>query len=206
MLRSFISTFCVKSYAEVTDEGDLEAIREESLEELGYFLKPAEMFGTIVARGNVKVDEDDEETAGNFILEDLQSILNAIEQSTMGNDSEDDFNKLFEDIDLASTKLGRSPAARNTLIAKVLAGQIAALCTFRHEGREPAIRCKCNPRMLHQSDPTFKLAPIRARLCSAEGSTERILPGFTFVANGCCRNVARNGQQPLGFGTGIIGA
>jgi len=39
----------------------------------------------------------------------------------MGNESEDDFNKLFEDIDLASTKLGRSPAVRNTLIAKVLA-------------------------------------------------------------------------------------
>lgn len=45
----------------------------------------------------------------NFIPEDLlQSILNAIEQSTMGNESEDDFVKLFEDIDLASTKLGRT--------------------------------------------------------------------------------------------------
>lgn len=119
--NKLLETEDVKSYADVTDDGDLEAIREESLEKLGYFLKPVEMFSAIAARGNVKVDEDDEETAGNFILEDLQSILNAIEQSTMGNDSEDDFNKLFEDIDLASTKLGRSPAARNTLIAKVLA-------------------------------------------------------------------------------------
>jgi type I restriction enzyme M protein len=119
--NKLLETEDVKSYAEVTDEGDLEAIREESLEKLGYFLKPTEMFSAIAARGNVKVDEDDEETAGNFILQDLQSILDAIEQSTMGNDSEEDFNKLFEDIDLASTKLGRSPAARNTLIAKVLA-------------------------------------------------------------------------------------
>jgi type I restriction enzyme M protein len=119
--NKLLETEEVKSYAQVTDEGDLEAIREESLEKLGYFLKPAEMFSAVAKRGNVKVDEDDEETAGNFILEDLQSILNAIEQSTMGNDSEEDFNKLFEDIDLASTKLGRSPAARNTLIAKVLA-------------------------------------------------------------------------------------
>ena len=39
----------------------------------------------------------------------------------MGNESEDDFNKLYEDIDLTSTKLGRTPAARNKLIAKVLA-------------------------------------------------------------------------------------
>ena len=39
----------------------------------------------------------------------------------MGTESEDDFNKLFEDLDLASTKLGRTPEARNTLIARVLA-------------------------------------------------------------------------------------
>jgi len=116
-----LETEDVKDYRLITDAEDLEAIREESLEKLGYFLKPQELFSTIAARGNVKVNEDDEEAAGNFILEDLQSILNSIEQSTMGNESEDEFNKLFEDIDLASTKLGRSPAARNTLIAKVLA-------------------------------------------------------------------------------------
>lgn len=116
-----LETEDTKDYAQVTDTDDLEAIREESLEKLGYFLKPEELFNAIAKRGNVKVGEDDEETAGNFILEDLQGILNAIEQSTMGNESEEDFNKLFEDIDLASTKLGRSPAARNTLIAKVLA-------------------------------------------------------------------------------------
>lgn len=119
--NKLLETEDVKDYRLITDADDLEAIREESLEKLGYFLKPEELFSTIAARGNVKVDEDDEETAGNFILEDLQGILNAIEQSTMGNESEDDFNKLFEDIDLASTKLGRSPSARNTLIAKVLA-------------------------------------------------------------------------------------
>lgn len=38
----------------------------------------------------------------------------------MGTDSEDDFNQLFEDLDLNSTKLGRSVEARNTLISKVL--------------------------------------------------------------------------------------
>ncbi|HBU79057.1 MAG TPA: type I restriction-modification system subunit M, partial [Muricauda sp.] len=47
-------------------------------------------------------------------------ILNSIEQSTMGTESEDDFNKLFEDLDLNSTKLGRSTEARNILISKVL--------------------------------------------------------------------------------------
>jgi type I restriction enzyme M protein len=121
-----LETEDMKDYTLVTDTEILEAIREESLEKLGYFLKPEELFSAIAARGNVKVEinsetEEDEEVATNFILEDLTNILTAIEQSTMGNDSEDDFNKLFEDIDLDSGKLGRTPAARNQLIAKVLA-------------------------------------------------------------------------------------
>ena len=119
--NKLLETEEVTDYIDVTDEDDLEAIKEESLEKLGYFLKPEELFSAITKKGNIKIDEDDEEEVGNFILEDLQGILNAIEQSTMGNDSEDDFNKLFEDIDLASTKLGRTPNARNKLIAKVLA-------------------------------------------------------------------------------------
>ena len=119
--NKLLETESITDYPLVTDADDLEAIKEESLEKLGYFLHPNELFSAITKKGNIKIDEDDEEEVGNFILEDLQGILNAIEQSTMGNESEDDFNKLFEDIDLASTKLGRTPNARNKLIAKVLA-------------------------------------------------------------------------------------
>ena len=114
--NDLLQTEEVKDYALVTDEADISAIRDESLNKLGYFLRPQELFSAISKKGNA-------DTVGksNFILEDLQAILNAIEQSTMGTDSEDDFNKLFEDLDLDSTKLGRSPDARNELIAKVLA-------------------------------------------------------------------------------------
>lgn len=94
----------------------LEAIREEAVEELGYFLKPSELFSEITKRGNAKADEG----VSTFILDDLQKVLNNIEQSTMGTESEDDFDKLFEDLDLTSTKLGRSETAKNELIAKVL--------------------------------------------------------------------------------------
>ena len=38
----------------------------------------------------------------------------------MGTESEDDFVNLFEDLDLNSTKLGRSPEARNEIIVRVL--------------------------------------------------------------------------------------
>ena len=57
----------------------------------------------------------------NFIIEDLGAILNSIEQSTTGTESEDDFGNLFEDIDLNSTKLGKTVVdARNEIISKVL--------------------------------------------------------------------------------------
>ncbi len=100
----------------------LEAIKEEALEKLGYFLKPEELFTEVARRGmgnNEDVDQFDE-TKTNFILEDLQKILTNIQLSTMGTDSEEDFDNLFEDMDLNSTKLGRTPEARNAIIAKVL--------------------------------------------------------------------------------------
>jgi type I restriction enzyme M protein len=91
----------------------IDAIREESLAKLGYFLKPSELFGQVAERG-----------AGGghnrLILEDLQRILTNIQLSTMGTDSEEDFDNLFEDMDLNSTKLGKSVEERNEIISKVL--------------------------------------------------------------------------------------
>lgn len=114
---------------ENTKEGKeyLEAVKEQSLIKLGYYLKPSELFSEIAKRGNAEVEEktakkeDDTTSKSNFILEDLAAILKNIEQSTMGTDSEDDFDNLFEDLDLTSTKLGRTEAAKNEVIAKVLA-------------------------------------------------------------------------------------
>ena len=91
----------------------LEALKSLLLESLGYFLKPSELFHVIAQRGTSNGHNV-------FILEDLQAILNRIEHSTMGTDSEDDFDSLFEDLDLGSTKLGRTEQAKNELIAKVL--------------------------------------------------------------------------------------
>ncbi|RFS13334.1 type I restriction-modification system subunit M [Emticicia sp. C21] len=97
---------------ENTEEGQsyIEAIKEEAVETLGYFLKPSELFSEIAKRGETNI----------FILEDLQKILTNIQLSTMGTQSEEDFDNLFEDMDLNSTKLGKTPEARNAIIAKVL--------------------------------------------------------------------------------------
>jgi type I restriction enzyme M protein len=107
-------------YLDINENSDrgkeyLLAIHDEALDTLGYFLKPSELFTQIAHRGNNGAEGTDD-----FILEDLERILNNIEQSTLGTESEDDFNKLFEDLDLASTKLGRTVEDRNKIIAKVL--------------------------------------------------------------------------------------
>jgi type I restriction enzyme M protein len=93
----------------------LEAIKEESLEKLGYFLKPSELFKQVAKRGN-----GNNKNENNFIIEDIQKILISIQNSTMGTNSEEDFDHLFEDMDLNSTKLGKTAEQRNEVIAKVL--------------------------------------------------------------------------------------
>lgn len=88
----------------------IEEIKKNSIEEVGYALSPKQLFHTIAERGR----------QGEFILDDISATLKAIEQSTLGSDSADDFANLFEDLDLNSTKLGNTTNDRNELIAKIL--------------------------------------------------------------------------------------
>ena len=106
-----------KEIKERTKEGKqyIEAVKEDALIKLGYFLKPSELFSEVARRGNGNGDNEN-----NFILEELQKILTNIQLSTMGTESEEDFDNLFEDMDLNSTKLGKTPEARNEIISKVL--------------------------------------------------------------------------------------
>lgn len=104
-------------YEEVEKHKDkkelLAAIKGEALDKLGYFLKPSELFSELARRGNA-------EGKSKFILDDLAKVLTSIEQSTMGSESEEDFGNLFEDLDLTSSKLGKSETDKNELIVKIL--------------------------------------------------------------------------------------
>jgi hypothetical protein len=64
----------------------IEAVKDEALEKLSYFLKPDELFSEVAKRGNSDIDG-----VSNFILEDLQKILTNIQLSTMSTESEGDF-------------------------------------------------------------------------------------------------------------------
>jgi type I restriction enzyme M protein len=93
----------------------LEAIKEEALEKLGYFLRPEELFSEIANRGNTVVDGKN-----ILIIEELDKILINIQLSTLGSESEEDFINLFEDMNLNNSKLGKNVEERNALIVKVL--------------------------------------------------------------------------------------
>lgn len=107
---------------ENTPEGAeyVEAVKDAAVTELGYFLKPSELFHAIAMKGSNQLDTSNEGNSHNFILDDLTKILKNIEQSTLGTDSADDFSNLFEDLDLTSSKLGGTSSAKNDLVAKVL--------------------------------------------------------------------------------------
>lgn len=103
-------------YSEVSDPEYIQAIKDVSLGELGYFLHPDEMFSQVVAKGQGASEEYDT----NIIL-DLKTIFNNIVASANQSESRDDFNNLFEDLNLDSTKLGKDVDSRNELIVKIMA-------------------------------------------------------------------------------------
>ena len=105
----------IKEYKDIKDEADIGHIRELSLPQLGYFLKPDQLFSAMLARGQAPGEEKE-----THILGDLDTAFTEIEQSTQTTDSEDDFNHLFQDIDLDNSKLGREPKDRNDLIVSIM--------------------------------------------------------------------------------------
>ena len=87
-----------------------EEVKNQCLENIGYFIEPKYLFSSVI--DTIKRKEN--------ILPMLERSLKRIEDSTLGQDSEEDFGGLFSDIDLASPKLGKTADDKNTLVSNVL--------------------------------------------------------------------------------------
>lgn len=109
--------FTFADIKEETLEGKkiIEEIKKACISHLGFFLRPQELFSYLVKKGNGEIKGQE-----TFILENLKNVLNAIEQTSMGTASEDDFKGLFDDVDLTSSKLGKTEDKKNEVIAQVL--------------------------------------------------------------------------------------
>lgn len=93
------------------DDEYREAVVEESLRDLGYVIEPQYLFCKLVEMVENR----------SFDIEFLQSAINSLMESTIGNESQDDFEGLFSDMALDSTKLGHSVKDRSVVMAKIIA-------------------------------------------------------------------------------------
>lgn len=92
------------------DEEYKEAIVEEPLRDLGFVIEPQYLF-----RNMVKMVEN-----RSFDIEFLQSAINSLMESTIGNESQDDFEGLFSDMQLDSSRLGHSVKDRSGVMSKII--------------------------------------------------------------------------------------
>ena len=94
-----------------SNDDDLKTeIKRICIDDLGYFIEPEYLYSSIIDSINKKEN----------ILPQLERSLKKIEDSTIGQESGDDFGGLFSDIDLASPKLGKTADDKNKLISDVL--------------------------------------------------------------------------------------
>ena len=98
-------------YAALSD-ADAESARGDLVRTKGFFILPSQLFENVRARA--AKDENLNET--------LSAIFRAIETSSQGTESEDDFRGLFDDLDVNSNKLGATVAKRNEKLVKLMDG------------------------------------------------------------------------------------
>jgi type I restriction enzyme M protein len=97
------------NYAFIEDK-DAEFGRRETVVEKGFYILPSELFVNV--RKRAKDDENLNET--------LERVFRNIEGSAVGADSEHDIKGLFDDLDVNSSKLGRTVPKRNEKLVKLL--------------------------------------------------------------------------------------
>ena len=94
------------------DEDVRNDFSSDIVESLGYFIAPQYLFSHFT-----KVLKE----TNSFDIEELDKAISAISESSLGTQSQHDFEGLFDDMDLKSTKLGKDVKERSQVIGKVLA-------------------------------------------------------------------------------------
>ncbi len=97
------------NYADISDE-KAEYGRADTVREKGFYILPSELFENV--RKNASTDSNLNET--------LARVLDNIESSAKGFESEADLKGLFDDLDVNSNVLGSTVTERNTKLVKLL--------------------------------------------------------------------------------------
>lgn len=104
-------------YASLSDK-DAEKTRKEMINDKGFFILPSELFCNLVKEAR-KIKKNKIESDINIRL---KKIFDDIELSALGSESEKNFKGLFADIDVNSSKLGKTLKTRNELLCNLLIG------------------------------------------------------------------------------------
>lgn len=99
------------TYREALADDELaEAVKEMTLDHLGYIIEPDNLFNSLAD----KIKE------GKFSIEDYEKAISSLVGSTIGQESEVAFDKLFDDMNLQDKDLGKEVSQRTKLISKVI--------------------------------------------------------------------------------------
>ena len=117
------------TYEEALEDEEFKAtVNEWQINNLGYIIEPKYLFKTIVQNikdrkldigekdNNTDKKKEDKET----LIQHFEKAINALTESTLGQDSEVAFDKLFDDMNLNDKDLGKEVSDRSRLLSKVI--------------------------------------------------------------------------------------
>lgn len=117
------------TYEEALRDPDFaETVNEWQINNLGYIIKPEYLFKTIVQDikdrkldiGEKENNTDENKDPKETLVQHFEKAINAITESTLGQDSETAFDKLFDDMNLNDKDLGKEVSDRSKLLSKVI--------------------------------------------------------------------------------------
>lgn len=99
------------SYREALEDPDYaEVVKEWSIDHLGYIIEPQYLYASMI----------EHILEGKFSIEEFEKAVNSLTASTIGQDSEAAFDKLFDDMNLQDKDLGREVSDRTRLMSTVM--------------------------------------------------------------------------------------
>lgn len=99
------------SYREALEHEEFAlTVKEWSIEHLGYVIEPKYLWASLI----------DEINGAEFSIEHFDKAISSLVASTIGQESEVAFDKLFDDMNLQDKDLGKEVSERTALISKVM--------------------------------------------------------------------------------------
>lgn len=99
------------TYRQALEDGELApVVKEWAIENLGYVIEPKYLFKSFIS----------EIKEAKFSIEHFETAISELTASTIGQESEAAFDKLFDDMNLQDKDLGKEVSQRTELISKII--------------------------------------------------------------------------------------